>query len=225
LTSFLTSQQQTLASVGAEPRDPECSGRPFQKQMAKSAGAGGFDVSVVTSRMAQGEEAAFRFFYELYCDRLFRYLIVLTRGNEELARDLLQTTMIKVVRHIKPFHDEQILWCWLTQIARTTFIDAIRQRQRAPHHVAFSPEAISVIEVQPISADASHLEEALEVSLQELDPLEKEMIHQAYFERSPHQIIAAHTDTTSKAVESKLSRIRQKLRKAILRRVKNETNS
>ncbi len=51
----------------------------------------------MTVRMANGDETAFKEFYECYCDRLFRYLLLLTRGNEDLARDLLQITMTKVV--------------------------------------------------------------------------------------------------------------------------------
>src|SRR5215510_10332408 len=63
-------------------------------------------VPSMTARMAAGDEAAFKDFYECYCDRLFRYLLVLTRGNEDLARDLLQTTMTKIVRSGREFRNE-----------------------------------------------------------------------------------------------------------------------
>jgi len=47
-------------------------------------------IQELTAKMKDGDEAAFSEFYERYCDRLFRYLIVLTRGDEDRSRDLLQ---------------------------------------------------------------------------------------------------------------------------------------
>src|SRR5688500_14580148 len=75
----------------------------------------------LTARMMTGEEEAFSAFHELYCDRLFRYLFVLCKGEEALARDLLQITMLKVVRAIRVFEDEEQFWNWLATIARHCF--------------------------------------------------------------------------------------------------------
>src|SRR6266704_5959879 len=81
----------------------------------------------MTVRMANGDETAFKEFYECYCDRLFRYLLLLTRGDEDLARDLLQITMAKVVRGKRKFRVEAQLWNWLAAIARNSFIDSLRR--------------------------------------------------------------------------------------------------
>src|SRR5688572_20287637 len=89
-------------------------------------------VDALTAQMKAGDEDAFRSFYDLYCDRLFRYLIVLCRGDEDLARDLLQTTMLKVVRSIRPFTNETEFWNWLAVIARNSFFDHVRKSRRAP---------------------------------------------------------------------------------------------
>src|SRR5436190_13881414 len=64
----------------------------------------------ITARMRDYDEAAFREFYESYCDRLYRYLLVLTRGNEGLSRDLLQETMTKVMHRMRQFENELQLW-------------------------------------------------------------------------------------------------------------------
>ena len=97
----------------------------------------------MTTRMANGDEAAFKEFYECYCDRLFRYLLVLTRGNEELARDLLQITMAKVVRSQREFRIEAHLWNWLAAIARNSFVDALRRTRRAPQLLPLLPDDVT----------------------------------------------------------------------------------
>ena len=52
----------------------------------------------LTAAMAGGSEAAYREFYENYFDRLFRHLLALKRGDETLARELVQRVLLRVVR-------------------------------------------------------------------------------------------------------------------------------
>ena len=61
------------------------------------------DVAALTRAMALGDEAAFRQFYDAYFDRLLRYLLVVTGGNEQAAREALQGALVRVARHVKPF--------------------------------------------------------------------------------------------------------------------------
>src|SRR5688572_2659630 len=84
----------------------------------------------LTAAMRRGDEDAYREFFRLYFHRLLAYLIVLTHGDEPLAQDLLQQTMIKVAKHIRIFEEDQILWRWLTLIARTTAFDHSRKTTR-----------------------------------------------------------------------------------------------
>lgn len=80
--------------------------------------------------MARQEEEAFAEFLSLYQDRLFRYAIVLVRGDEHLAREALQQAMIKVVKYVRRFDDENVFWSWLTRIVRSVTIDDSRKRGR-----------------------------------------------------------------------------------------------
>src|ERR1051325_3258832 len=80
--------------------------------------------------MVKGEEAAYGEFFESYFQRLFGYLLVVTNGKEELARELLQQTMIKVARHARVFTDEQAFWRWLTGLATTSAFDESRKARR-----------------------------------------------------------------------------------------------
>src|SRR5262245_15770184 len=124
----------------------------------------------MTSGIANGDEAAFREFYECYCDRLFRYLLVLTRGNEDLSRDLLQATMMQVVRNHREFRDEFHLWNWLAVIARNRFIDALRRIQRAPQLILLLPDEASELPTASLDESDAALFDALDRCLMELGP-------------------------------------------------------
>ncbi len=196
-----------------------------QDDMLKIAHDPPFGLKEMTSRMVRGDEAAYQQFYEQYRNRLFRYLIVITHGNEDLSRDLLQIAMIKVVRYIKPFEEENIFWGWLAQIMRVTFIDNVRKQKRMPETVLLEPEESQAITEGVSPQDSLPLMDALHESLGELEEKEREIIQLIYFEKATHQVVADKCDTTPKAIESKLSRIRQKLRKTMIGKLQHENNS
>ncbi len=183
---------------------------------------GSFDLLQVTRAIRKGDESAFQAFYERYCDRLFRFLLLLTGGNEELARDLLQTTLTKVVHAIKPFSEEQPFWHWLAAIARNTFLDAMRKANRRPKIIPFSATMLEDFGPGVNPDDESPLLEALETTLNLLDPDERQLVEAFYFQHTSQQSIAQDRHTTTKAFESKLARIRQKLRQGIMQRLHHE---
>src|SRR5262245_1383404 len=80
--------------------------------------------------MMKGDELAYRIFYDAYYERLRRYLLVVTAGDELATRDALQSAFVRVVRHIKEFPSEGVFWGWLTVVARSAFIDQTRKRKR-----------------------------------------------------------------------------------------------
>src|ERR1035438_7383860 len=88
------------------------------------------DVAALTRRMAEGDEPAYRTFYDAYFNRLSRYLLVVTAGNEDAAREALQSALVRVVRHIKVFPSDAVFWSWLTVLARSALNDQTRKRRR-----------------------------------------------------------------------------------------------
>ena len=82
----------------------------------------------LTEGIRSGNEAAFNEFYDRYADRLYRYLRALEPADESLIREAMQDTMIRVLRYVKPIEEEEILWGWLTRVARTARIDLCQAR-------------------------------------------------------------------------------------------------
>jgi len=191
--------------------------------MSANAGASdGGGICDLTARMRAGEEAAFTEFYDRYYDRLFRYLLLLTRGNEAITRELLQATMTKAMQKIRAFSIEPQLWNWLAAIARNAFIDSIRRTRRAPKIVSLlSGEGIEEPTAPPENTD-DELLTVLEGCLGEMDAEERALIESFYFDNGSHRSVAERYGTTAKAVESRLARIRQKLRGTLLRKLHHE---
>src|SRR2546427_2233349 len=160
----------------------------------------------MTARMAAGDETAFRDFYECYCDRLFRYLLVLTRGNEDLARDLLQSTMTKIVRSGREFRDEGQLWNWLAVVTRNCFIDALRRTRRAPQLVPLLPDDAAEMPLAPTDESDALLFDALDRCLTELSVDERALIEAFYFNGGSHQPVAKQENTTPKPLKRNRTR-------------------
>lgn len=171
--------------------------------------------------MVRGDEIAYRRFYRCYFDRLSRYLLVVTTGNEEAAREALQATFTRVVRHIRVFTEEKVLWSWLTVLARSALFDHSRRRRR---YLAFldrfsrEPHA----EISPPEVEDQKLETLLSHSLAQLPEEDQKLLAWKYTDGRSVRSIADELQTTDKAVESRLGRIRRKLKDIVLTALKYE---
>lgn len=169
---------------------------------------------------------AWRTFYDAYFDRLWRYLLVVAAGKEDAAREVLQATMVRVTGHIKVFRDGTAFWSWLTVLARSAFIDETRKRRRYSSFLdRFTEHAVLESELR----NENHADERLRVMLAHqvtLLPLdERLLVEQKYSAHRSVREIAHELQTTEKAVESKLSRVRRKLKDAVLAALSNESRS
>jgi RNA polymerase sigma-70 factor (ECF subfamily) len=171
----------------------------------------------LTRRMAGGDEMAWRIFYNAYFDRLWRYLLVVAHGNEDAAREALQAALVRVARHIKMFPEENTFWSWLTVVARTAFADETKKQRRYLSFLdRFTDQASVELVGTPDPQADDQLGKLLERHVKSLPPDEQHLIEQKYFKRRAVREIADEWQTTEKAVESKLSRIRKKLKEAML---------
>lgn len=177
------------------------------------------EIRRITRAMARSDEAAFNRFYAAYFDRMYRYLLVMTGGRDDLAREVLQDAMLRVVRYVKPFHEESDLWNWLRRVTRTAFLDAGRTRRSDDAIVApVRLDALAPDPPDPESALVAHLE----ACVSDLPDDERAMVRGKYENGESYHDLAGRLGTTAKAVESRLARIRKKLKSMILRRLSHE---
>jgi len=163
---------------------------------------GPLDVAALTRRMVEDDETAYRIFYDAYFDRLSRYLLVVTAGNEEAMREALQIALVRVVRHIKVFTNEAAFWSWLTVLARSALADENRRHRR---YLAFLERFTQHTAIEQSASSRDHGEERLrgllERNVVRLPPDERQLVEWKYFAHQPVRHIAGQLQTTEKAVE------------------------
>ena len=209
----------TLPAAIVTPLTPTAAGL----QMEKSAASNSAEISRLTTALASGDEEAFREFHATYFDRLFRYLIVVTRGDEEAARDALQETFTRVVRHARRFDCEEKFWSWLTLLARSAAADAGRKRRSYWRLLTNYARSWMVAESSNEIDDADErLHAVLLDGLKDLNDEDRALIEGKYLGRSSVRDLAARAGVSEKAIESRLARARRELRKILFERLKNE---
>ena len=163
------------------------------------------DTASLTDALRRGDEAAFRWLHAQWGARLYRYSIALAAADHALADEITQATWRRAVRHLRMMESEAALWNWLARAARHAATDLRRtdSRYRAALNRYPAPNADG--------ADDG-LCAALDAALAQLGDEERQLLDERYSQRLPLDAIAAHLGCTTRAVEGRLARLRQKLR-------------
>jgi RNA polymerase sigma-70 factor (ECF subfamily) len=174
----------------------------------------------LATSVGRGDEAAFRTLYDRYHQRLFRFALVLARGDESLAQDTVQSVFVTAAKKLRRADSEEHLWNWLARVARQQSARSWRTRRRDPAMA----DAEMLPENCPSAAQPdSFLEEVLDGALKMLETEDQQLIQVFYFDRLSQKQIAEQLGTTPKAVSSRLERAREKLRLLIKRKLSHET--
>ena len=171
----------------------------------------------MTGGMVAGKETAFARFHTLYFDRLFRYLLVVTGGDEQAALDGVQETLLRVVRHVRAFDSDEALWSWLTVLARSAARDGARRRKSYLNMVAGYAKRFFGLETAspPVADVEGELRACLNASLEALEDRDRLLVEEKYFGGKSVKELAVEQGLSVKAVESRLLRARRALKKQI----------
>ena len=183
------------------------------------ASASAPDLRGLTKAICRGDEAAFTQFYDLYSLRLYKHLLVLAKGNEGEAREVLQTVVVKLATRFEVFDEERRMWGWLCRLARNAYVDLCRARQREQRFVPLGEHKAELMEPRH---EEHKLSASLHHALEQLTAEEQELMRAAYVDERPLHELASASGRTYKAVESRLGRLRQKLKKTILNHLRHE---
>jgi len=194
---------------------------PTEEAARMQTNASGADAEArrLAAAVARGDEAAFQQLYDVYQQRLFRFTLMLARGDELLAQEVVQSVFLTAAKKLRHAENEAHLWNWLARIARQHVTKNWRQERRNP--------AATNLEELPECADGvksdAMLEKHLDAALLEMSAEERQLIEGFYFDRLSHKEIAGQLNLTPKAVSSRLERAREKLRQLIIRNLSHET--
>lgn len=185
------------------------------------SGEGVSRIEALTRSLMAGEEAAWREFHAAYAPRLLRYLIVLSAGQCEIAGEALQQTFLRAVKHMRPFDSQDVLWSWLTVLARSACRDELRRNGRRARFLQrwwYSRSATPPLLTES-ELDDAFLMERLERELEQMPGNDRELLVRKYLRGETVREMAVALGTTEKAIESRLSRARSQLRSRVLERL------
>lgn len=164
------------------------------------------EVAHMTKRLARGNEEAWRWLHDYYFGIL--HAAAISRGTSaDDAADLVQRTYLRVLRHAKRFRTETDLRSWLCCLLRCEAIDAARSGQRRS---LLMEKFQHREELKSLSSPPS-----IDGLLDHLDPADRELVTRHYLHGWSQSELAAEQGISAKAVESRLARLRKRLRHAL----------
>ncbi|HIQ01871.1 MAG TPA: RNA polymerase sigma factor [Anaerolineales bacterium] len=159
------------------------------------------------SRVAAGDEAAFRQLYERYGDRVFRYALTLVR-NLHLAEEVVQETMVAIWRGAGSFKGGSRVSTWIFGIARNQAHALLRREVRGER----VPEESLTL---PDPAEAVERENRVLSALAKLPPDQREVVVLAFYEGLSYREIARLLGVLEGTVKSRMHFAKRKLREAL----------
>lgn len=163
----------------------------------------------MTSGMVRCDQLAWTEFHEQYFDWL--YAKSLLRGNSHgEADDIVQLTCLRAVRHIKVFEHESEFKNWLSCLMRCVVIDHARQVSRRNILIE---KFVLWQELNKATSNPDQVidPETIDHALGILPSQDAKLIKLKYIDGWSNQELAEENSTTSKAIESKLARLRKRL--------------
>lgn len=179
---------------------------------------GELDITRLTRAVQRGDQGAFEPLYQAVFAPLYRYLLVCSSGREQEVQEALQETLMRVVCHMKGFDRGTDLWHWIRCIGRHALIDQMRQIKRHSTRLALASKT-DLIQTPHEQDPVQELSHHLDHCLHQLAHAERALVQGKYMEAKSHKTLAQEHGLTAKAVESRLARIRKKLKTLMLKRL------
>lgn len=173
----------------------------------------------LTIRREEPRSERLRRVFERTCDGLYRFILIRAGNDRHAADELLQETCEIAAGHRRFPWDEDACEAWLRGIARNLLKKHWRQaakRRALPLHGArTSRELAEALESGPLPSEALTHDETVSQLMRAITALpaaEQRLIFEFYFDERPTVQIAGDLGVSVKSVESRLYRIRSRLR-------------
>ncbi|MCX6960253.1 MAG: sigma-70 family RNA polymerase sigma factor [Verrucomicrobia bacterium] len=168
------------------------------------------------ARLAVGEDLALNEIMERWKTRLVAFLYRLT-GNEASSLELAEETFVRVYQNRTKFRPDANFSSWLFGIAANLGRNHLRWQRRHPTLPLDAAEATAMEGNPGDSAESREREDAVRSAIAALPPDLREALVLAEYENLSYSEIAEIAECSVKAVERRLSRAREILRKGLSR--------
>jgi len=139
-------------------------------------------------------------------------------GDEEAAAEAAHLTFLRAVPRVPEIATPEELWRWLTRLARSAYIDEWRRRRSRG---SLLRRWLDLAEPPNLSPSGSDPLTFLDECLATLTADDRLLLEEKYFSQQPVRALAANRDLAEKALESRLTRARERLRAALTQRLRH----
>jgi RNA polymerase sigma-70 factor (ECF subfamily) len=135
-------------------------------------------------------------------------------GDRELAEDVCQEAWLRAVREWRVKGVPEIPIAWLTTVARNLIVDQLRRRENVPLESVSAAEVLTAVEEDDVS-DSTAIVSALTNALARLPKAEAALLESFHFERNKMSQLATSYGVSERAIEGRLRRARERLRREL----------
>ena len=182
------------------------------------------DDKELVDRVLRGDEAAFRRFFAIYFPRLFRFAMYRLAGDADLAEDVVQVTLTKVLDKLSSYRGEAALFSWMCTFCRHEISAVLKRHARNP--VALIEDDVAIRAALESLVDPAHTPEEsavtddlgrlIKVALDNLPADYGDALEWKYVDGYSVAEIGRRLGRGAKATESLLYRAREAFRDAFI---------
>lgn len=182
----------------------------------------GREEKALVERMLAGDENAMEHFADAYFPGLYRFALARLHGRSELARDLAQTTVCKVLGKLESWRGEAPLFSWLCACCRNEIAMHFRREKSGlrlvemddPDHDPAPPPGRAPLGAPEHELARKETAHQVHAALELVPPEYAHALEWKYLENLSVKDIARRLDRTPKAAESLLTRARRAFQEA-----------
>lgn len=169
------------------------------------------DRSLLDRYLTGCDEAAFGLLVARHLDFVHAVALRVTR-NDELARDVAQTTFIRLARRAALVPRDLALPSWLHRITRGLAVDLVRVESHRKQRELGSELLPSLMETSPPEPDWSALAPVVDELIDHLSPADRDLLLLRYYRNESHASIAARLGLTQSTARKRTFRAVERLR-------------
>jgi RNA polymerase sigma-70 factor (ECF subfamily) len=164
--------------------------------------------------MQRPTEEVIREVYRETIDGLYGYVSRRCGGDRALAEDVTQETWVRAVREWtrRGLPDRPI--AWLTTVARNLLLNQFRQKQPLPLESVTSEQLLKAAD-EGRANDSAEIAAVVNHALGRLPSKQRDLLEAFHFERCSVAQMAQAFEMSERAVEGRLRRARESLRKEL----------
>ena len=152
--------------------------------------------------------------YRATIEQLYRYVSRNCGGDRTLAEDVTQETWLRAVREWRTKGPPDQPIAWLTTVARNILVSYYRRKRPAPLDSVSPGEVLAALE-NGRAADSSEISAVVSHALARIPAAEAQILEAFHFEDRRMSQIAETLGLSERAVEGRLRRARQRLRREL----------